>query len=81
MGTKYDAAAEARARETLLENGWSLRAGHGSPAVVVAENGERTLYGSTSRGDRPPRRDSRQASLHEAEDAGGARRGGRRHTR
>ncbi len=29
----------------LLENRWQLRAGH-NPAVIVAENGERTLYGS-----------------------------------
>jgi hypothetical protein len=43
---KHDAAAEERARTTLIENGWQLRAGDGNPAVIVAESGERTLYGS-----------------------------------
>jgi hypothetical protein len=42
---KQDQAAENRARVVLLENGWQLCAGH-NPAVIVAENGERTLYGS-----------------------------------
>ena len=42
-----EAAAENRARETLLESGWQLRAGRGDPAVIVAVNGERTLYGSS----------------------------------
>jgi hypothetical protein len=42
---KRDQAADNRAREVLLENGWQLRAGD-NPAVIAAENGERTLYGS-----------------------------------
>jgi hypothetical protein len=38
--------AEERARETLLENGWALRAGHGSSAVMVAEKKDRAIYGA-----------------------------------
>jgi hypothetical protein len=40
-------AAGTRAGEILLENGWQLGAGAGNPALIVAENDGRTLYGSS----------------------------------
>jgi hypothetical protein len=46
MLTAKERAAEERARETLLDNRWTLRPGHGSAAVTAAEKGDRALYGT-----------------------------------
>jgi hypothetical protein len=46
MLTQKERAAEERTRETLLDNGWTLRPAHGSEAVTVAEKAHRVLYGT-----------------------------------
>jgi hypothetical protein len=41
-----DAEAENRAQAALLANDWKLRCGRSNPAVLIAEKGYRSLYGS-----------------------------------